>query len=225
MTRQVSTDAVRWVLFSLLTTTVLGGVAGADVVNVEFTSTVNFIQNLPMFGISPSVGDVVTGSFSYDSNALDLELTDPEKGVYRTGHLSVTISGTTFTNQMTPSASVLDNGPPGNDLVSFVTGTLPGNDDILVDGVPEEGRIFLGFLEPVGALTSDELPNATILNSLSVAQFHVHDPDGNRLVTFGNLRTFTAVPEPSALTLSLLPVLLLAFRSWRSACSSRAALR
>lgn len=190
-------------------------IAVCDVVVAEFTSTVSFVQNLPAFGISPSIGDTVTGTFSYDTNAADLNA-DPIRGTYRTGQLSVTIDGTTFAGELGPQFTVFDNGPPGNDLFSVAAGTAAGDTNVLVNGVPMEGQIALGFSEPAGGLTSDALPSHLELLSLQRTQFNVIQPNGNRLILFDNVRTFTAVPEPSSCTLlALIGATAVGYRRWK----------
>src|SRR6266576_824104 len=47
-----------------------GVVARAEIVSYNFTGRVNLVFGNPFNGISPSLGDMVTGAFSYDTAVL-----------------------------------------------------------------------------------------------------------------------------------------------------------
>ncbi|MEX2111733.1 MAG: PEP-CTERM sorting domain-containing protein [Pirellulales bacterium] len=175
-------------------------------IRVDFTSQVTFVQHAPVMGISPSVGDLATGFFIYDTAAIDQNGGDPGRGIYQGGAMSVTIGGTTFTNNFPSLAVVLDSGSSLNDLFVVAAGTGAGQPNILVNGSVYPGaQILFSFTEPTGGLLTDALPNP-FTPTLEISQFNLVETSGNRDILFDNLISLqtSVVPEPSSFVLAAL---------------------
>ena len=180
--------------------------ARADIIRVDFEAEVTYTQELPIFGISPAIGDPVVGYFTYDTNAADQDPGDPARGIYESGTMGIEIGGLTITNNFTPIQVTFDVNAP-NDLWGTTIGRGASQPSILVDGVPiPDTQLSFSFTQPVGLLTSDAQPSLLDLALLEVSQFNlVQDTDGriDRLVLFDKITSFSAsvVPLPAAVWL------------------------
>ena len=179
--------------------------ARADIIRVDFEAEVTFTQDLPIFGISPSVGDLVTGFFTYDTNASDQNPGDPIQGIYESGTMGIEIGGLTITNNFTPVQAIADADAP-NDLWTTLTGTGAGQPSILVDGVPvPDAQLLFSFTQPDGLLTSDAQPNLLDLALLEVSGLTLSQGMSNplKVVDFDKLTSFRAsvVPLPAGVWL------------------------
>ena len=181
----------------------IASTAKASVIQVDFQSTVTYVQQLPIFGISPSLGDSVVGHFTYDTNAVDQDPGDPTHGSYNSGSIEIQIGGLTLSSEFAPRQETYDiNGP--NDIWLTVAGTGAGQTGILVNGVSTpDAQILLSFTQPAGLLTSDAQPSLSDFALLNVSQFHiVQDIAGTAIdsvVIFDNVTStsVSAVPSPA----------------------------
>jgi hypothetical protein len=143
-------------------------------IRVDFTSKVTYVQAAPVLGLTPAIGDLVSGYFVYDPAAPDTDPGDPSRGIYRTGEASISIGGSTIASTAAPTAVVFDIGPPGNDLFGIAAGVSQNGSPLLVDGIPSnDSYLALSFTQPVGALSSDRLPNPFPVGMLEISQFNV----------------------------------------------------
>jgi hypothetical protein len=204
------------ILFSVISlVAILPNPAEAVQVRVDFTTKVDLVQNQGVIGISPNIGDVATGFFTFDTTTPDENLTDPTRGVYHSGSMSVTIDGVTFTNDALPELSVASFPSPPAPSPGYLFGVTAGSGasqpDILVDGVQLAGaQIAFNFFEPPPAGTaSDSLPFPWPAG-LVVQQFSIigpiTDPFNQPIIEFSSFPSIsvTPAPEPSTLILAAL---------------------
>ena len=201
------TRAVQLALASAAVLVPTAGQVQAAIIQVDFDAEVTFVHNSPVLGISPSLGDLVSGTFVYNTDAVDADPGDPSRGIYFSGSSLLTINGHTLASSGPSIQVVFDNGPPFNDLFGLQNGVSQGTSPILVDGVlTNNARFGFGFTQPSGGLTSDSLPTLADLSTLDVGQFQIVQEDKNGVILFNNLTSFSAtdistVPEPSSLAL------------------------
>lgn len=194
-------------LFTLAMAT--ASTATAAIIRVDFESEVTFTQQLPIFGISLSVGDPIVGYFTYDTAAVDQDPGNPTLGVYNSGSIEIQIGGLTLSNEFVPQQATFDINAP-NDLWSTGVGIGAGQTGILVNGVSTpDAQILFSFTQPMGLLTSDAQVSVADLALLDVSQFNIiQDIPGtpiDSVVIFDNLSTFdvSVVPLPATLALVL----------------------
>jgi hypothetical protein len=176
----------------------------ADVVLVQFSSRVTHVQNAPVFGISATVGNVVTGQFTYDTDALDTDPTNPNRGIYSGGSFSFTLNGHTVTG-VGPSQYVVHNlGPPGNDIFGHTHGSPQGTGPLLINGIAQTGGwSSRSFSQPAGGLPNDRPPSAALFATLQLSQFNLVETVDNGVILFDNVISMvvSVVPEYSSFAL------------------------
>lgn len=229
----VPTPSSRWARCALAAASLAPAAtstAHAALIRVDFQLRVTFVQLLPIIGVSPALGDTVTGHFTYDTGALDQGPGDPTHGLYFSGSIQIDIGGLTLSSAAPARQDLYDVDGPSY-LWSTWAGWLPGvNDDggILVNGVfTPEVRMGLYFTQPAGGLTSDAQPSLSDLATLEVAQFNILQsvPDSlpDRVVQFDDVTTLSAyrVPAPATLPLVLAGLRVLAARRRRPVAGAR----
>src|ERR1044071_4780774 len=91
------------------------GVARAETVSYNFVGKVNLVFGNPVNGVSPSLGDVVTGSFSYDTSAVGTTTVNhPGALSYAEAFpsfLSITLDGGTFHSVSSYDVRIENNNP------------------------------------------------------------------------------------------------------------------
>jgi hypothetical protein len=205
-------------LIALVTTVAflaLAAPAGAVTVFVNWTGTVTAAP------VGINVGDTITGSYSYDTTAPILETTSTT-GVFGTYHDSLfMVSGLsgTFSNNLirvfndSSGRDQIDSScsPGGGTCVpSYLGDVLPGTPI----------QLFVPFIDSDGSVFSD----TSLPASLDPSDFE--NIFGGRIDLIGadpvrfSVDSFTAVPEPSTLSLSALGLLgLTAARRRRAAAA------
>lgn len=191
--------------------------ANATIIRYDFEATVSGIQNAPLFGYAPTIGESVSGYFTWDTNAVDQDPADPATGIYRSGSVSLALGPLTLTNAFTPMQLKFDTAT--NDLWGFIAGVTSGDAGILVNGAPAvDGDIIFNFDQPANLLPSDAQPDASDFALLDVSQFQIRqDIPGtpiDRIVFFDNVTSssVSVVPLPGTLTLLLSGLGLVAIR-------------
>jgi hypothetical protein len=120
--------------------------------------------------------------------------------------MSVTIDGTTFTNEISPEYLVTNLGPTGGAVMSVSTTYHLDRQDVLVNGVPQSGgQIAFNFFEVTGGLPNDSLPYP-FPPGFMLQQFNLTQTDGNGVITYDSLQSLhvTYLPEPTTLALASL---------------------
>lgn len=127
---------------------------------MEFTSTVTYVQNQPVHGITTTVGAPVSGPFTYDLAAVDTDPAQSHLGISFGGCWAMTLDGRTVTGEM-PQWVVHEINAP-NDLFGMTDGQDQTGSPLVVDGIPRDnGWVSFSFTEQSGTvLTSDALPTA-----------------------------------------------------------------
>ncbi|MCB1800570.1 MAG: VPLPA-CTERM sorting domain-containing protein [Gammaproteobacteria bacterium] len=183
--------------------------ANAVMIRVDFEAEVTFVQALPIFGISPSVGDPVVGYLTYDPDAADQDPGDPTRGIYNSGEIQLEIGGLTLSNELAPQQVTFDINAP-NDIWLTNVGTGAGQPGILVNGVSTaDAQILFAFTQPLGLLTSDGQVSVADFALLDVQQFNiVQDVPGtavDSIVIFDNVTSLniSVIPVPAVFPLVL----------------------
>lgn len=189
--------------------------AAAAPITFTFTGTATFVANTLLSTFS--VGNAVSGSFTYDSTLLDTNV-DANTGMYGPlSNLALTI-GTYSPTFVNGSGYVrVINGPPGADQISFVgdvTGTPAGS--------VRPYRLSLNLIASSGLpLSSDALPltlDSSLFPSANLYLSYTNRANPNDITTPGTNFTGVqatiagktsgrSVPEPAMLTLCAVGVL------------------
>ncbi len=180
------------------------------VVRVDFTSRVTYVQAAPVLGLTPNIGDLVTGYFTYDPAAIDTDPGNPTRGIYQSGELEVSLNGSTIRSMGLMTAVVFDTGPPFNDLFGVAAGQNQNGSPLLLNGVPiDYGYVAIHFTQANGLLTSDKLPNPFPTNLLTISQFNIVDDRprspgaASPVIIYDNLQSIVASVIASGSTNSI----------------------
>lgn len=183
--------------------------ASAAIIRYDFTAQVTSTQALPIFGISPTVAPVtnVSGYFTYDTEAVDLDPGDASTGRYVSGMMSISIGGLTLTSAAPATQLKYDTGL--NDLWSIISGVTVGDPGILVNGVLTAGAdMLLHFTQADNLLPGDAQPDLAGFNQLTIDQFAIRRDNLNgadSLVLFDTVTSsgVSVIPLPGTLPLLL----------------------
>ena len=188
-----------------------GQVQAGLIIQVDFEAEVTFVSDVPVLGISASLGDLVSGTFFYDTDAYDTYLPSSAIGIYSSGSSFLAINGHTLASNGSSKQRVFDGAIP-DDLFFVQHGVSQGTSPVLVDGVlTDNARFVLRF---AGELTGDSLPSLADLAKLNVGRFQIvqeEPPYGSREIRFDNVTSFSAT-EISPRSRTLL------FRHFRHRC-------
>ena len=208
---------IRYAPLAVACALMVAATAQAAAVTYSFGGTLGLVVDLPPL----SVGDTFTGSFTYETTAVDAE-PDPSIGFYPNGFsINVTVNGHSFSSS---TASVLDCPTCGG--ISLLDGPIPSSSDYFIasnsrfgaavptsapvigpqiDGImPFELSVDLGG--PVTLYDSDALPPTLALSSFSADRtlnFRFSNNGGqNNAIARGNITSLTLItappiPEPS----------------------------
>jgi hypothetical protein len=170
-------------LFSALFVILVCGIgsASAAVLTFSFTGVVTFVGGTP-FGSSPSIGQQVQGSFTYDTSLPPAFDTGSVAGYIQPppSGMSVVISGVTLKSQGDASLQVLNNAFGVDNLNGFFT-------PISVGGVLQSNSSSIGFsLTDFSqtALSSTALPRSLNAASFGQRQGSVFDAASGGILNF-----------------------------------------
>lgn len=190
--------AMCWLIFCPLR-------AEANLVNIEIEALVDSVED--DFGYlegKVNVGDIITGTYTYESTTVDSSPLDPVQGNYwhytSPAGVSLTVGGFLFESDPSDVAFHLairnDIPPLGEDIYAFVSSNnLPLANETLVESITWQ------LYDPVGnALSSDLLPASPPI----LADYELR----NRLSMYGIKNTFhvkahvvSVIPEPATVLL------------------------
>jgi hypothetical protein len=187
------------------------GVARAGIVSYGFVGKVNLVFGNPFNGVSPSLGDVVTGSFSYDTSvvgtttanhpgALSYAETQPR-------FFSITLDGGTFQSVSSYDARIENNNP-------YDAITLEDDAPLMNGAAPILGSssIYFQLADSTGSVFADRSLPRTLDLAKFTSQFSEITTVSDGVysgVTF-TVDGLTAVPEPGAPSL-LVSALVMSF--------------
>ena len=147
----------------------MSNAANAEIVTINVSATVNYVDDIAnVLGNQVAVGDVITGSYSYDTTTIDSD-PSPEFGKYDfapgAGSMSFTVNGLTLaSNPAAPigaySAEVVNYaGGDGFHVRSFENNLLPSGGKVM--------DLSFNLYDPTGsAHPTDQLPtNAPTLSA------------------------------------------------------------
>jgi hypothetical protein len=156
------------------------GSASAAVLTFRFTGTVTFVGGTP-FGLSPSVGQQVQGSFTYDTSLPPAFDTGTLAGYIQPppSGMSVVISGVTFRSQGDASLQVINS--PGFD--NFNGFFIPISAGGVLQPSPSNMVFILGDFSGT-ALSSTALPLSLNAASFSQRLGNLFDAAGGGDVSF-----------------------------------------
>jgi len=190
------------------------GVARAGIVSYDFVGQVNLVFGNPFNGISPSLGDVVTGSFSYDTSVVGTTTSNhPGAMSYAEAQprfFSITLDGGSFHSVSSYDARMENNNP-------YDAITLEDDSPLMNGSAPIAGfsSIYFQLDDSTGSVFPDRnLPATLDLAKFTSAFGEIATVSGGYYsgVTF-TVDSLTAVPEPGVpgLLLSALVVRFLRF--------------
>ncbi len=185
---------------ALLAVSLVAAPARAEVVTVQFTSTVTYVQNQPVLGITTTIGAPVSGEFTYDRSAVDSDPGDSTRGIYGGVSVGLVLDGHTIAGQA-PLVVVFDI-PGSNDLFSVAAGTPQTGVPIVIDGAAQpDGYTALGFTEFSGAtLTSDALPTPAQVLAMAISQFNLVEMATNGVILFDDVTITNILTDALAIT-------------------------
>ncbi len=193
----------------------VGGAAQSSTLTFNFTGVVNSVDS--QLSSSFAVGDQITGSYTFDTNAPDTDPADPTVGLYNSS-LAYSVTAGSFTSTGTGVVfNIFDNlvlAPNRlRDQYRVVLGTA---------GPSVNGLNYIGFSldllttssNPM-SLTGNALPSAppiigdfAINNDFPISNqlrfYFFTGPDSTPAYVIGSLTTLTDVPEPSTWAMMLL---------------------
>lgn len=193
---------MRKLVFALL---LLPSVARADLVTIDFSSTAT--NSATLFGMPVSPGDVLAGSFSYDTTVADFN-SDPNAGFYNQSSLAFTVNGHSFAAPSYTLSIINDKNQLGTGMLVDAFG-VSATTGLTMDGNPTGNGIFTIFLVDRSAtvFSSDAIPASIHLssfdNSSVFEKAELDDYNGTPKSGFFHIDTLgpNAVPEPGSLML------------------------
>jgi hypothetical protein len=157
------------------------GSASAAVLTFRFTGAVTFVGGIP-FGLSPSIGQQVRGSFTYDTSLPPAFDTGSVAGYIQPlpSGMSVVISSVTLQSQGNASLQVLNNAFGVDNFNGFFTpisvgGVLQSNSSSISFGLTDFSQT---------ALSSTALPLSLNVASFSQRQGNVFDAASGGILSF-----------------------------------------
>jgi len=178
-------------LFSALFIILVCGIgsASAAVLTFRFTGSVTFVGGTP-FGLSPSVGQQVQGSFTYDTSLPPAFDTGSVAGYIQPppSGMSVVISGVTFRSQGDASLQVINS--PGFD--NFNGFFIPISAGGVLQPSPSNMVIYLGDFSGT-ALSSTALPLSFNAASFSLRIGDVFDASASGGIVSFSIDSLTAM--------------------------------
>lgn len=193
-------------------------IARADIITITFSGTVDFVD--PFIGSQFSVGQSLTGSFSFDSTALPRPGSDNQFAVYDSlTNLNFTIDSYAASSSGAPEIQV-DNDPPApfSDRYAVVSRDTDGLVGPNVNGFQLTSFAFrLDDLQNSAFSSALTLPTSLDNNLFENRQFFLFFVDGSidqGASVSGTLdvANVTAVPVPPGIVLGLVGIGCLAIR-------------
>ena len=191
--------------------------AKAELIEYSFSGTLSTASDVGgLLGVTYSVGDAFTGSFSYDSNIAD-GVADPN---YFSGNgpsivSSVSLSGHQFTGNSSGSIDLQGDTNTFVHLNSWVSNPF-------IDLAPSPGRLLMVYFLGRNTSFNDTLPTTLNLADFSSTLMQVHGDTGPGGPAFNLAGTITTleqtapiVPEPATITLFATGALGLFGYGWR----------
>jgi hypothetical protein len=155
-----------------------------------------------VLGITPSIGDMISGHIIYDTNAVDTNAS-PFAGVFFGGEASLSLNGTVITSSSSPQQGTT----LFQSSFDFLDGVANVGQPISVNGVPTNDGYFNLMFWFENLPVDDTLPNPfPTLRSFDPLKLQIIQPSSNSVI-FSNTLTsvsssqVSAVPEPSSLAL------------------------
>ena len=187
----------------------------AQVVEYSFTGSISS-SNGTFFGLTPQVGDPVTGYLRYDLSSVD-DVPDPQVSRFAQLPPSVYdlyIDGTHFSSEG-KFFTYVQNDNAGADVFQVGDGDSVANSGglILVNGVAQVGGLGLELATfSMDAFTSDALPT-----NLNLASFTTREGNAGTgpIGAVFTINTLTRVPEPGTGVLLLMTTSLFVVRRKR----------
>ncbi|MGH8618576.1 MAG: PEP-CTERM sorting domain-containing protein [Burkholderiales bacterium] len=172
--------------------------ARAELTTYTFQGELWFVS--PSFSGVLSVGDPITGSFSFDSATPD-SVADPANGLYRPS-VSVSMSNPlafSFTSPASTSSISVANG--STDLFAVALGPLGAGP--VVGGLRLSGW-ELAVLDTAGAMLNSDSANGPLMFSFAdYASLEVFFAGGNFISTLTSFQLASPVPEPESYAMLL----------------------
>lgn len=175
------------------------GVARAGIVTYDFLGRVNLVFGNRFNGVSPSLGDVVAGSFSYDTSVVGTTVPNhPGALSYaeaRPSFFSITLDGGTFRSVNSYDVRIENNNP--YDAITLE------DDSPLMNGappIPGYSSIYFQLVDGTASVFADRsLPAALDLANFNGQFCEITTVSGGVFsgVTF-TVDSLTTVPEPGA---------------------------
>jgi hypothetical protein len=202
--------------FAVMSTLLMATATQADLISYEFTGSVKLTFGGSFFGVTPALGDPVTGTFTYDTSIPGVP-DGPYYSFYdqpQSSQLAVTVRGITISSDMGYTMSIADdvNNVPYDDFQIFNNGSRVNVSRLGV----QEGSVQFELYDPTGTAFRDQsLPTHLDLSSFSVSgsqgEVYASGPGIFSGVVF-SVDSLTIVPEPG--TFSLLVALIIMSVTW-----------
>lgn len=187
--------------FAAMSTLLVATATKGDVIRYEYAGTVSLIFGGSFYGITPEVGDPITGTFTYDTSIVGTQ-DGPYATIYedpQSSQLGLTLRGITVTSDTGYRMEVYNNAP----VVDFQIVNSDSRVNVGGSGV-HAGSIQFEFLDPTGrAFGGQSVPTHLDLSSFTVTQGELNNLGESGLfsgVVF-SIDSLTVVPEPSTFTL------------------------
>jgi hypothetical protein len=171
----------------------------ASPVEYRFTGAVTSYSGPPILGITPQVGDPISGQFRYETEVTDIA---PHPAVSRRlqlppSYIEVLFQGVRFSNAGVFDTFVRNDVP--EDAIWIGGGGDVFNEQLRInDGDAQFGSVVVRLVDDTGSLwQSDALPTTLSLPSFTQAYGQVSINDPSSLIYF-SLDSLQPVPEPAS---------------------------
>ena len=182
--------------------------SSADPVTFNYSAQVATVTGSPIFGVNITIGDTVTGFFTYESSTPDSNASN-DRGDYlhiSGGAFRASVVGlnTVITGSTTPFVQVEN---LSSDTFRYIDGAHPANQVnpdgvMMLNGVPDADiELFLAISDSSGSVfVDDSLPNPFPISMPPNIPhtFSLNDGNATILLQFTSL---TPVPEPSTMAI------------------------